>query len=437
MSEAYTILVPLPQLKLRDDLPAYNLGDDLSIRPLGPQLRGHLLNVANEQKWSDDRLILLTESDSVFCAQIPARKTKADNSIIAAFIYAMIAEEILKRIFRCLLLFQWVPAPLFHHCWFWVTGSADDINNSSLKIINPNWQYIDLFTNIDWRSGNVEPIDISLGLIGLQSYWNKLSEICQIEQLKIIFTSVEKEKGVFASANKYVKHKVEELMKAKYGPEVYIEDGKIDATTGMQHLLIMRKFDRGDGESDATAEMKSNGNTLPKTTISTKMWSRWFSQALDQAYSREVDKLSQELHKRVMEKRFDRAFQLFSGAFRVAEPYSFIGFATCLESLFCTSRNEITFQLASRVAWFLHPDDYNERITNFDKVKSLYGLRSEIVHGTKYSPSIIESSEGELIDFSREAFQKILSDDRIYNTFRHKDQNVCNAYLDGLNLGSQ
>lgn len=414
MSEVYTILAPLPQLKLRNDLPAYNIGDDLSIKPLDSQLRRHFLNIAKEQQCTDDCLLLLTESDSVFYAQIPARNTKSDNFLITTVIYAMIAEEILKRIFRCLLLFQWVPAPLFHHCWFWAGGSADDINNSSLKIMNPTWQHIDLFTNINWRSGNVELIDISLGLIGLQSYWNKLSEVCQIDELKAIFTDIEKEKGIFASANEseYLKHKIEELMRAKYGPEVYIDDGESDA-------------------------MKINDSTLPKTTISPKMWSRWLAQALDQAYAREVDKLSQELHKRVMEKRFDRAFQLFGGAFRVAEPYRFIGFATCLESLFCTSRSEITFQLASRIAWFLNPDDRNERIKTFDKVKSLYGLRSEIVHGTKYSPSKIEGSEGESIDFTREVFQKILSDDRIYNIFRHKDQNVCNAYLDGLNLGSQ
>lgn len=414
MSEVYTILAPLPQLKLRDDLPAYNVGDDLSIRPLEPQLRGHLLNIAKEQKCTDDFLLLLTESDAVFHARIPARNTETDNSLIAACIYTMIAEEILKRIFRCLLLFQWVPASFLRHGWFWAAGSTDDINNSSLKTINPNWQYIDLFTNIDWRSGNVESIDISLGLIGLQNYWNKLSEVCQIDELKTIYTDEKKERGVFASANECVKQEVEKLMKAMYGPDAYIVD-----------------------DSNANAEKKSNGNNLPKTTVSTKMWSRWFSQALEQAYSHEVDKLSQELHKRVMEKRFDRAFQLFSGAFRVAEPYSFIGFATSLESLFCTSRNEITFQLASRVAWFLSPADYNERSKIFRKVKSLYGLRSEIVHGTEYSPSKIESSEGELIDFMREAFQKILSDERIYNIFRHKEQSVCNAYLDGLNLGSQ
>jgi hypothetical protein len=413
MSEVYTILTPLPQIKLRDDLPDHNLGDDLSIRPLKPQLRRCLLNIAKEQKCSDDCLLLLSESELVFCAQIPTRKTKADSSTLVAAVYSTIAEEILKRIFRCLLLFEWVPEPLLIHCWFYAAGVADDINTSTLKMIDPKWEYIDLLTNIDWRSGNVEPEDITLELTLLLKYWDKLSEFCQIDLLKSIFTDKKKEKGIFTSANQYVKQKVEELMKAKYGPDASIVDN----------------------ESNANAEKKSNGNDLPKTKISNTMWSNWFFPAFSRAYSNEVDKLSQELNKRVFNKRFDRAFQFFTDAFRVTEPHRFISFVTCLESLFCTSRAEITFQIASRVAWFLSPGDCEERSRIFTKVKSLYGVRSEIVHGIKYNPDKIEKSEVELITLLRRAFRRVLSDDSIYSIFRGKEQEVCNKYLEELSLG--
>ena len=99
MPETYTIITPLPQLKLRTELSDYNLGDGLSIRPLEPQLRRSLLNMAKEQNSSDDCLLLLIESELVFCAQIPARGTKADGSIVVALTYGLIAEEILKRKF--------------------------------------------------------------------------------------------------------------------------------------------------------------------------------------------------------------------------------------------------------------------------------------------------------------------------------------------------
>ena len=413
MSEVYTILTPLPQLKLGIHSTDYNLGDDLSIRPLEPQLRSSLLNVAKEQKCSDDCLVLLCESESVFCAEIPTRGTKADGSPVVAVVYSTIAEEIVKRIFRCLLLFEWVPEPLLIYCWFLAAGSTENINMNTLKILNPDWKYINLFENIDWQSGEVAPEDMTLGFTGLKENWSKISVFCQINQLKAILTDKKKEKGIFQSANQHVKQKVEELMKAKYGQDVSIEDN----------------------ESDANAEKKINGNDLPTTKISNRMWSRWFFPALSQAYQNEVDKLSQELKKRVLNKRFDRAFQFFTDAFRATEPHRFISFATCLESLFCTSRNEITFQLASRVAWFLSPEHSEERSRIFTKVKSLYGIRSDIVHGTKYSPDKIEKSEPELIALTRRTFQRILSNDSIYDIFRHRDQKVCNKYLEELNLG--
>ena len=287
------------------------------------------------------------------------------------------------------------------------------MNINTLKILGPNWECFDQLTNIDWQSGDVKLVDITLGFVGLQEYWNKLSIICQIDQLKAIFTDKKKEKGIFASANEHVKQKVEELMKAKYGQDVSIEDS----------------------ESDVNAKRKINSNDLPTTKISKRMWSRWFFPALSRVYQNEMDKLSQELQKRVLGKKFDRAFQFFTDAFRVGEPHRFVGFATCLESLFCTSRNEITFQLASRIAWFLNPDDYKERSKIFNNVKSLYGLRSEIVHGTKYSLDKIEKSEMELITLLRRTFQKVLSDDCIYNIFRHNDRKVCGKYLEELNLG--
>ena len=300
------------------------------------------------------------------------------------------------------------------NCWFFASGSFDDINMDSLKMLDPKWEYINLFTNIDWRSGEIEPEDITLGLMCLQKYWGKISEFCQIDLLKNIFTDKKKEEGIFASANEYVrKYKLEELIKAKYGPEATLVDS----------------------EGDANMKKEIDDNDLPGLQISTPMWRRWFIRALAQSYQKEVDKLSHELNKRVLNKRFDRAFQFFTEAFRLTEPHGFVAFAICLESLFCTSRAEITFQLASRIAWFLHPADYKKRMETFTKAKGLYGLRSEIVHGTNYSSSKINKSEKELISLSRKAFCKVLNNDNIYNIFRHKNQDVCNKYLEGLNLG--
>jgi len=414
MPETYTILTPLPQLKLLTELSDYNLGDGLSIRPLEPQLRHKLRKIAREKKCSDDCLQLLLESELAFFAQIPTISTKVKEVSLIGLFYSMIADEILKRVFRCLLMFQWVPAPLLIYCWFHAAGSADNIKIETLKTLNPQWECIDRFTNIDWRSGEVESIDITLGFMFLKKYWNNISELCQIEFLRNISTDKKKQKGIVASANKYVERKVEECLQAKYGPDTFIVNE----------------------ESSATSKKKSKDDDLPiLPTPSASMQARFFIQGFSSAYFKEIGKLSQELDQRVFNKRFDRAFQFFTEAFRLAEPHKFVSLTICLESLFCTSRAEITFQLASRIAWFLYPTDYKKRMETFTKVKKLYDFRSRIVHGTNYSSSKIDKNENELISLSRKAFCKILEYDNNYKIFRHKDQDKCKKYLEGLNLG--
>lgn len=168
MAKPYMLITPEPQLNLQSELADYNFVDGLSIRPLESNLRRRLLDIAKEKKCSDDCLRLLLESELIFCAQIPSRSTKADGSLLEAFIYRPIAEEILKRIFRCMLLFQWVPAPLFLYCWFHISGTPDDMGLDTPKMLDAEWEYIDQFTNIDWRSGQNEAEDITLGIKGLQ-----------------------------------------------------------------------------------------------------------------------------------------------------------------------------------------------------------------------------------------------------------------------------
>lgn len=414
MSETYTIFTPLPQLKMRTELPDNNLGYGLSIRPLEPELRNKLREIAREKNCSDDCLQLLLESELVFFAHLPTIDTKVKEAAIIGLFYSWIADEILKRVFRCLLLFQWVPAPLLIYCWFHATGSADNIKMEILKIFNPQWECIDRFTNIDWRSGEVEPTDITLGFMFLKKYWNNISELCQIELLMNIITDKKKKEGIFASANKYVGQKVEEFLQAKYGPDTFIVNE----------------------ESSATFKKKSKDDDLPILPApSASMQGRFFIHGLSAAYFKEIDKLSQELDQRVFNKRFDRAFQFFTEAFRLTEPHRFVALAICLESLFCTSRAEITFQLASRIARFLYPADYKKRMGTFTKVKELYDFRSRIVHGTNYSLSKIDKNENELISLSRKAFCKILEYDNNYKIFRHKDQDKCKKYLEGLSLG--
>ena len=162
----------------------------------------------------------------------------------------------------------------------------------------------------------------------------------------------------------------------------------------------------------------------------------WLMVGLRRAYSNEMNKFSQEIDVRVLEKRFDRAFQFFTDAFRIPQPHRFISFVTCLESLFCTSSNEIAFQLASRIAWFIGSDEYKKRATIFAMAKRLYRLRSKIVHGVKYKSTKINDSTLQLKVLLRMAFEKIITDDDIFRIFRDEHQKVSSKrYLEELNLG--
>jgi len=415
MAKPYMLITPEPQLKLETQLGDYNFGHGLSIRPLDSKTRRRLLDIAKEKQCSDDCLRLLLESELIFCAQIPSRSTKADGSLLVSFIYRPIAEEILKRIFRCMLLFQWVPAPLFLYCWFHVSGTPDDMDLDTLKMLDAEWEYIDQFTNIDWRSGQNEAEDITPGMKALQRYWDKFSLLCQIDQLNDILIDTNIEKKCLQYAHEHVVGKIEELMKARFGPDTVISES----------------------ENETNVKSGDNATDLPiLPTASDEMQRAWHLVGLSRAYSNELNKLSQELNVHVLDKRLDRAFQFFTEAFRILQPHQFIAFCTCLESLFCTSTTEIAFQIASRIAWFLSRYEYEKRAELFAMAKRLYDLRSKIVHGVKYNYTEIDDSAGQLTAMLRIAFEKIIADDYTFRIFRDEHQKISSKrYLEDLNLG--
>ena len=82
-----------------------------------------------------------------------------------------------------------------------------------------------------------------------------------------------------------------------------------------------------------------------------------------------------------------------------------------LESLFSASNNEIAFQIAASVSWYLRADhDADERMELFSKVKKLYGYRSMVVHGADISSKNKNLVESLLFgeDLNSEIFSTIL-----------------------------
>jgi hypothetical protein len=197
-------------------------------------------------------------------------------------------------------------------------------------------------------------------------------------------------------------------MKALYGPDIHF--GKPDNEPGPKEQ--------------------------PQKThkISPSLSGKWYIEGYMKAFSKEIRKLERK-YKEPSGQRFVRSFQFFKDACRLENPHYFVASMTSLESLFCTTSREITFQVSSRVAWFLHQDDPVERKKLFDDIKDLYDIRSKIVHGDEYSMSKVEDGLGKLEGVLREVFYKILSEEKIFGLFTNENKKLCDDYLNGLNLG--
>lgn len=71
-------------------------------------------------------------------------------------------------------------------------------------------------------------------------------------------------------------------------------------------------------------------------------------------------------------------------------------YCAAFETLFSHSQNELSHQMAERIAFYLFtsPED---RLKNYRRIKSAYGLRSKVVHGS----TISEGKLAEAVDISR------------------------------------
>lgn len=412
------LLTPLPQFKLGEagmklfNLPESKYGkldSELSIEPLMPVLRRQLLNLTKEMEGNDDLLQLICESDLIFTAKMPYRGREQKITDIHALFYSVIASEILRRIHRCWLLFDWVPEPIFNPPWFFGFGPSDCGGMRNLKSLQREWVYIDQWTNIDWRSGDDQRIDIGLALLMIQEYWPNLCILHQIGQLNSIYTNPNKERGIIAAAKEYSTRKREEIFKDKHG--LCADSSK-------------------DSLQDAKA---ATGDAIP-LPISPK----WLIKGLQHAIDTEVSKLSQDLHNMPSGKRLVRAMQFFQESFRITEPYRFVSFVTSLESIFCTSKKDVTFQVASRLSGLLanDPADEKNRLDITTEANKLYDLRSNIVHGKKYSVEKIDDCEHKLIELARQAFRKVLKEERLFGIFQSKDEKACDEYLESLSRGA-
>lgn len=417
ISDTYTILTPLPQLILKKSIPDkvqdVLLKEGFYFSTMTPSLYRNLINLAKNKQCSDEIFLLLQdthfrESGVVFGVKIPTPMPAAKSPLVSGVIYSSVADEILQRLFDCLLLFGNVPRAFRRSFWCLAKDTSEKIDLDTLTLLEPDWNYYD---------GEIKYADSSQAdfiIYSLLNNWNKLSSVARIYSLNELFTNVRKQEYYNKCGKENILRKAEETIKARFGQDAHFVESDIPE--------IESESNKKNADSDHPAKIS------PQQSV------KWFFQGWQNAYYKEIDKLTRKL-KGIAEQRFARALQFFTDACRMSPPHKFVALTIPLEALFSTTSREITFQLSSRMAWFLEPDDFTKRQKLFNNIQDLYNIRSKIVHGAKYDSKKVEEMVWDLEDLNRRVFSKILSCDPIYKMLLNKNQKKWEQYLIGLNLG--
>ncbi|HEY8542506.1 MAG TPA: hypothetical protein VIL29_08980, partial [Pseudothermotoga sp.] len=391
MNNSHYIFTALPQLDISNELnPSFDMGDGVCFQQLESRTRRILLNSCKDLGGSDDLITLLHKSESLISIEVSSPKEKLSD--LEAALIQPIAQEIVKRMFNIIRMFNIgdIPQPLCYYPWFYSNKPLENIDASNIVALYPNWVSWDLPSNSNWKCDDIKPINIFSAVIILthqKSVLRNLSKINQIKQLKLIFENKNKMDGCVKSANKYIENKTVEL-------------GQI-------------------------AEV--NNIHIPK-----ELYAKWLMEGIAAAINKEVNKLSKELTETVSKNPLERAIQFFNEAFSVGITARYLLLMACMEALLSTSKQEITFQIASRASWLLNPDGYDKRKETYKKVKDLYGLRSSIIHGSKYDSTLLYENIEELLSVIRKIFFEILTKDDLFDIFFEGN---CENYLNSLCLG--
>jgi Apea-like HEPN len=139
---------------------------------------------------------------------------------------------------------------------------------------------------------------------------------------------------------------------------------------------IIREINSRRIISTSDADMRGGGTVL---------WGHFLSE-LSMANIEAADKLLPRIEPLHVAEKFSRvgnAAAFYRNGYNSDNAdLALISFTTCLESLFSTVEQELSFRLSLRVATFL-ADENAKRKQLFEEAKDVYRIRSKVVHGAK------------------------------------------------------
>jgi hypothetical protein len=314
------------------------LSDGFSFAPITPSIYRKLADIIKEKNYPQDMLKVVIKTKTIFSSKIPFSCVENGKfSILNAWQYSCVADVILKRLFDYMLLFGYVPKPVITFIWFLSKGIPNEENTDSFQMVRDQFFY-------DFEDLLIEPVIGDLLILGLQTRWDKLKPMLLLDKIITLCTDKNKRQFYHEAGNKQIKQKAEKFI------DSYFEE-----------------------HPDSSPIHPNFKATVP-----------WYFEGYVNAFMKEIDKLQHKTYKQPSGNRFIRAYQAFVNGCRLQNPQRFVSLVTSLETLFCVDAKEITSQLSLRIAWFLNPDNYEEREQSFKKIINLYNIRSKIVHGSQY-----------------------------------------------------
>jgi len=400
--EPCVVFAPLSQLKVDNDINegvmAPLIEQGLLFTKMEHKLRRALMEKSKLAEASDQVLELLLESELIFWSSIPQplppalQKVSLNVTKLTTAIYSFVAGEILKRIYNCLMIFNLHRHGPTQECWFCASGSPGQISFETIEIVDSQWKPNDApyYGDDDPRFNKADGSIKALGIL-----WDRFLHIIKIAEYKTIFSDEKKWNGYLKAAEVYSKHKAEDF---------------------------------------AVIRSEEIGKTV-EPILEGEIYDGWWFDGVVFAFGRAVKKLDFNMEKGARGRRLIRALQFLSNSIMLPDPYQFIAKITCLECLFSKEPAEVTYQLATRTAWFLYPDEPAKRYDTYNDVIYLYKIRSNIVHGRTYD---IGNKGDDIVNSEtiiRGVLIKILSNDEILKLIFDEDPGKYDKYLASLSLG--
>ena len=299
------LLAPTSSIAWADGLTNLEFGNDLVIGPLSPELRGRLLRQVKDFNPKDhnryDRIISeIQEADAVIWAPFPQTDWSQSKAKFGeAFLYYGIVDHILFRLLECSLLFADASFRYQPSLWFVAEGRPSEFQADTLRLINSAWEPTFQLAREGGLPGE-EKVH-ARALADVARNWKKLATVAQVDSIRSCYTDKSKQDMYVKKANAYIKEKSLELAQA-------------------------HADEHGDSEN-APFNMK-----VPKTLIA-----EWFMFAYARALGEDLRSISKHVSGDRADRRFARSFHIFVQSCRLDFPFSLVGYATCLESLLCTS----------------------------------------------------------------------------------------------------